>query len=124
MAYLQTIKLVTGDTLPDLRFVLKDQSESPAGITFDVNDSTTWAPIDITGASVKLRVRKIGSTALDATISGVISDPENGVVIVPVTSDAFSVDGLYEGELEVTFSGGGIQTIYDLVKFKVRNDFD
>lgn len=124
MAYLDTIKLVTGDTLPDLRFVLKDQSEAPAGVTFDANDSTTWAPINITGATVRLRIRKIGSTALDATISGVLSDPTNGVVIIPFTSDSFSADGLYEGELEVTFSDGGIQTVYDLVKFKVRNDFD
>ena len=124
MAYLDTIKLVTGDTLPDLRFVLKDQSESPAGVTFDANDSTTWAPIDITGATVRLRIRKIGSTDIDATISGVLSDPSNGVVIIPFTSDSFSASGLYEGELEVTFSSGGIQTVYDLVRFKVRNDFD
>jgi hypothetical protein len=124
MAYLDTIKLVTGDTLPDLRFVLKDQSEGATGVTFDENDSTTWAPIDITGATVRLRIRKIGSTDIDAIISGVLSDPSNGVVIIPFTSDSFSASGLYEGELEVTFSSGGIQTVYDLVKFKVRNDFD
>jgi hypothetical protein len=32
--------------------------------------------------------------------------------------------GDYEGEIEVTFpSGGGIQTVYDLLKFKLREDF-
>ena len=29
-----------------------------------------------------------------------------------------------EGELELTLSGGGIQTVNDLIKFKVRSDFD
>jgi hypothetical protein len=124
MAYLETLKLVTGDTLPDLRFVLKDQSAGAAGVTFDANDSTTWAPIPITGATIKLRVRLIGSAALTSTLSGVISDGTGGAVIFPFTGNPFTASGLYEGEIEITFSDGGIQTLYDLVKFKVRNDFD
>ena len=124
MAYLDTLKLVTGDTLPDLRFVLKDASSSPDGVTYDANDSSTWAPINLTGASVALRIRLIGSTTVIATLAGIVSDPDNGAVVLPFTGNSFTADGLYEGELEVTFATGGVQTIYDLVKFKVRNDFD
>ena len=124
MAYLETLKLVTGDTLPDLRFVLKDSSESPEGVAYDANDSATWAPIVLTGAAVLLRIRLIGGTALTATITGVISDGANGGVLLPFTGNSFDNSGLYEGELEITFANGGIQTVYDLVKFKVRNDFD
>ena len=124
MAYLDTLKLVTGDTLPDLRFVLKDSSTSPDGVTYDANNSDTWAYIDLTGATVRLRVRLIGSTELVSTITGVVSDPEGGAVLIPFTGNSFDESGLYEGELEITFSTGGIQTVYDLVKFKVRNDFD
>jgi len=36
----------------------------------------------------------------------------------------FPSAGTYEGEIEITFSGGGKQTVNDLVKFKVRDDFD
>lgn len=124
MAYLDTLKLVTGDTLPDLRFVLKDASSSPDGVTYDANDSSTWAPIDLTGATVALRIRLIGSTTVIATLAGIVSDPEGGAVLVPFTGNSFGESGLYEGELEITFATGGIQTVYDLVKFKVRNDFD
>jgi hypothetical protein len=124
MAYLDTLKLVTGDTLPDLRFVLKDASSSPDGVTYDANDSSTWAPIDLTGATVALRIRLIGSTTVTATLAGIVSDPEGGAVLVPFTGNSFGESGLYEGELEITFATGGIQTVYDLVKFKVRNDFD
>ena len=124
MAYLDTIKLVTGDTLPDLRFVLKDSNAGAAGLTYDANDSSTWAPIDLTDSTPRLRIRKIGETTVSATITGILSDAENGTVVFPFTSDSFEEDGLYEGELEVTYDSGGIHTVYDLVKFKVRNDFD
>ena len=124
MAYLQTIKLVTGDTLPDLRFVLKDASQAADGMTYDENDSSTWAPIDLTDASTKLRIRAIGSTTITKELNGVIADATNGVTIFPFTGSPFTTDGLFEGEVETTFSDGSIQTMYDLVKFKVRSDFD
>jgi hypothetical protein len=31
--------------------------------------------------------------------------------------------GDYEGEIEMTFSDGQIQTVYDTLRFKVREDF-
>lgn len=124
MAYIETIKLVTGDTLPDLRFELKDSSQGAIGATYDENDSATWAPINISGATVRLRIREIGSDAIISNIQGVISDGENGVVVFPFTQDSFTASGLFEGEVEITFAAGGIQTMYDLVKFKVRSDFD
>jgi hypothetical protein len=124
MAYIETIKLVTGDTLPDLRFELKDSSQAAVGARYDENDSTTWAPLDITDASVRLRIREIGSDVIISNIQGVLSDPTNGAVIFPFTQDSFTASGLFEGEVEITFATGGIQTMYDLVKFKVRSDFD
>ena len=39
-------------------------------------------------------------------------------------SDTFAEPGVYEGEIEITFSGGGVQTLFDLIKFNVRGDFD
>ena len=52
MAYSDTLNLVTGDTLPELTFTLKDSSAAASGQTLDANDSTTWAIIDLTGATV------------------------------------------------------------------------
>jgi hypothetical protein len=32
--------------------------------------------------------------------------------------------GNYEGEIQVTFAaGGGVQTVYDTLKFRMREDF-
>ena len=39
-------------------------------------------------------------------------------------SDTFPAAGLYEAEVELTKSSGDIQTVVDLIKFNVREDFD
>jgi hypothetical protein len=124
MAYLDTIKLVTGDTLPDLRFQLKDSATSPDGVAYDENEPSTWAPLDLTDATVKLRIRQIGETTITAEITGIVSDAANGIALFAFTNNSFTESGLYEGEIEVSYAGGGILTMYDLVKFNVRSDFD
>jgi hypothetical protein len=34
-----------------------------------------------------------------------------------------TVAGDFEGEIEITFGDGQIQTLYDVLKFKIREDF-
>ena len=52
MAYSDTLELVQGDTLPRVVVTLKDASEAASGATLDPNNSDTWAPIDLNGATV------------------------------------------------------------------------
>lgn len=124
MAYSQTINLVTGDTLPELTFTLKDSQSAASGKTLDANDSSTWAPIDVTGGAVRLRLRELGSTAVKSTLTCAITDGSAGKVATDFPAGTLDTAGTFEGEIEITFSGGGIQTVYDLIKFKVRSDFD
>jgi hypothetical protein len=124
MAYSQTLKLVTGDTLPELTFTLKDSQTAASGKTLDENDSTTWAPINVSGASVKLRLRELGSTTVKSTLTCTVTDGSNGKVATDFPAGTLDTAGTFEGELEVTFASGGIQTVHDLIKFKVRSDFD
>jgi hypothetical protein len=124
MAYLQTLKLVTGDTLPELTFTLRDSQTAAPGKTLDNNDSTTWAPIDVTGSSVKLRLRELGSTTVKSTLNCTVTSGIEGKVATNFPTGTLDTAGTFEGELEITFSSGGIQTVYDLIKLKVRSDFD
>ena len=124
MAYSSTIKLVVGDTLPELTFTLKDSNTAATGQTLDVEDSTTWAPIDLTGGTVRLRIREVGKTTVVSTISATLSDPENGVCTLLFPSGTWTTAGTFEGEIEFTKSDGNIQTVQDFIKFKVRDDFD
>ncbi len=124
MAYSNTLKLVVGDTLPELTFTLKDSNTAASGFTLDTEDETTWAPIDLSNGSVKLRIRALGSTTLTSTISATLSDPTNGVCILAFPSGTWTTAGTFEGEIEFTKSDGNIQTVQDFIKFKVRDDFD
>tara|TARA_B110000259_G_scaffold184949_1_gene233022 strand:+ start:1118 stop:1492 length:375 start_codon:yes stop_codon:yes gene_type:complete len=124
MAYSDTLKLVTGDTLPELTFTLKDSNTAAAGFTLDESDSNTWQTIDVTGATVKLRLRELGSTTLKATLTCVVTDGAAGKVATDFPAGTLDTAGTFEGELELTFSNGGVQTVNDLIKFKVRSDFD
>jgi hypothetical protein len=102
MAYSDTIKLVVGDTLPELTFNLKDSNTAASGATLDVEDSTTWAPVNLTGGSVKLRIREVGKTTVLSTITATISAPSAGTCTLIFPSGTWSTAGTFEGELEFT----------------------
>ena len=124
MAYSETIKLVTGDTEPMLTITLRDANTAAPGQTLDENDSNTWAPIDLTGATVRLRMRAIGSSTVKSVLTMAISNALNGVVTTNFPTGTLDTAGTFEGEIEITYPTGGIQTLQDLIKFKIRNDFD
>lgn len=108
----EKIKLVQGDTRPAIVCTLKDD--------------TTALPINITNATVRLKFRVSGATTLTATVVGAVTDGPNGVVAFYPASAPEMLQGEpgdYEGEIEITFSDGQIQTVYDLLKFKLREDF-
>jgi hypothetical protein len=124
MAYSETLNLVTGDTLPELTFTLKNSHAAAAGLTLDPNNSATWAPIDVTGASVKFRLRALGSSVVKSTLNCTLTNPTVGEVSTNFPAGTLDTAGTFEGEIEITFSSGGVQTVYDLIKLKVRSDFD
>lgn len=127
----EKIKLVQGDTRPQLRYV--------------VSDETTGAIVDLTGATVLLKFRAAGSSTLLFTLTGYLQggiEDENGVVTEQGVGETYAVPGSggrvafqfgagnldiapgqYEGELEVTFNDSSIQTVYSVTKFQVRAQF-
>jgi hypothetical protein len=122
MSYSATIPLVEGDTLPVLYLNLKDSNSAATGQILDESDPNTWQPIDLTGATVRLKIREVGSTTIKTTITGSVTDAVNGRVAFQWTSQALDAAGVYEAEIEMENSSG-IQTVYDLIKLRVRSDF-
>jgi hypothetical protein len=127
------IKLVRGDTKPQLKVV--------------VMDSDTGVPVDISLSTTVLYFRAAGASTLQATVPGTlvtgleVTDALTGVVTVNANapyditgsggrvvfqwgpSDLDCEPGEYEGEIEVTFNDGSKQTVYDILKFTLREDF-
>ena len=123
MAYLTTIDLVQGDQLPEIEITLKDSNTAATGQTLDPDDATTFAALDLTGGSVRMRVRQVGQTSPIDTLLGTITNATDGKVTFVFDSDTLSTTGVLEGEIEFTDSASRTQTVVDLIKFKVRSQF-
>lgn len=106
------IKLVQGDTRPAL--------------VCTITDDNTGLPIDLTGSTCRLKFRAQDSSTLQATLLGTLTDPVNGGVEFYWASVPTSLDGSegnYQGEIEITFPDGQIQTVFDVLNFYLREDF-
>lgn len=107
------IKLVQRDTRPQVRATLSYEDTDPA------------TSVDVTGGTPRLYFRRAGETVLLDTLVGVVLNGPAGQVVFdwnPTTLDV--APGQYEGQIEVTFADGGRQTVYDILKFVVRGEFD
>jgi hypothetical protein len=122
------IRLVQGDTKPALIVSLTDENSSE--------------PIGINGATVRLYFRALGDTTILATLTGTLLAGkvlEDGTINSASPFDTPGAGGRvqfnwgandltqpagdYEGEIEITYGDGTKQTVYDLLKFKLREDF-
>jgi hypothetical protein len=106
-----TIRLVQGDTAPQLRL--------------EFIDSYTGEPTNLQGATVTLHFRAVGSsTVLFSRNAIIISPASNGVAVLAWnTGDLDQAAGDYEGEIEVQLSNGVRETQFDTLQFVLREDF-
>lgn len=121
------IKLVQGDTKPIL--------------LVDVKDANTGLPIDVSTATTRLKIRMANATSIKDTIVGT---PLPGLTLADGTlntADPYDVAGFggrvgfawgessldtagdMLGEVEVTFTDDSVQSVYEVLKFKVREQF-
>ena len=107
----------------DLIYLVQGDVSRPQ-VQATITDENTGAVVDITGATPVMKFRMVGSTTLQATLTGIVTDGPNGVCVFEMTSTALSGDpGNYEGEIQITFSNGSIQSVYDPLRFRMREDF-
>jgi len=105
-------ELVTGDNKPDMEFTITNQQ--------------TGAAIPLTGHTVNFYLRKVagdGSIVNTGHTACTHTDATNGVTKYEWADDDLDDDGDYEGEIEITYSSGKIQTYPKLFYFIVRGGF-
>mgnify|MGYP001246032566 CR=1 FL=1 len=124
----EKIKLVQGDSRP--------------AIVCALTDEVTGAVIGLYTTTVRMYFRAAGEATILATLVGTLLPgfvEEDGTInySAPYTTpgaggrvqfnwgatDLNQPAGEYEGEIEITFADGTKQTVYDLLKFKLREDF-
>jgi len=129
------LTVVQGDTKPPL--VINLAQETTNYSTGLVTDS----PIDVSTSTVLLKIRKVGSNTLIDTITcinlpgfeyanGVVNltPPFNmpgkgGRIMANWKTNSLSVAGVIEGEVEITYPDGTIQTAANVVKLRVKPQF-
>ena len=114
------IKLVQGDSLPGVKFTIKDSKKAAEGQELDGRDSDTWAVVSLSGASVSATASLSGSTAVFDNIPCVAANPAQGTVILYFKDTLVAAtEGDYDIEVTVAYSGNQ-QTVYDFIPVSVR----
>ena len=91
-----TFYIRQNDTVPALEVFLKD---------------AFGAPVNVTGATIKfsMRVKPVGTVKVNAATAAIVTAGSGRVKYAWVAADTDTAD-TYEGEFQVTYANGGIQT--------------
>lgn len=110
---MEIIRLVQGDSKPIIILTLTDDN--------------TGLPIDLSAVetTIAVKFRASGSAVLLNTIAcSKTNGGSDGKVQFDFSGGVLSVaPGQYEGEIEITFSAAGTQTVYDVLRFRLRQQF-
>lgn len=107
-----TFRYVRGDTGPQIKLTLTEED--------------TGALVDLTGATVTLHFRAAGEDNVLFSRQFLISQDtaDNGEAVLQWEVGDLDVEaGTYEGEVEVVRASGLRETLYDRLKFRIREDF-
>ncbi len=91
-----------------MAFYIKQNDTRPI-ITATLIDGD-GSTVNLDGASVSFKMRKLGETVAKVDSSASVADASNGKVTYTWVALNTDTVGEYEGEFQVTFAGGGIQT--------------
>lgn len=106
----QSFKYVQGDTGPQLKLTLTEEDSGSA--------------VDLTGATVTLHFRAAGEDNVLFSRQFFINPDVAGEAILQWEEGDLDVEpGAYEGEVEVVRASGLRETLYDKLKFRIREDF-
>tara|TARA_R110000822_G_scaffold13977_9_gene49302 strand:- start:143 stop:469 length:327 start_codon:yes stop_codon:yes gene_type:complete len=107
-----TYQLVRGDQAPQIQ----------ARLTRD----DTGAIIDFSGGSCALKFRAKGTTTTLFTLAAadVGVNFAGGIAVFSFSGTQLNLDeGYYEGEIEITYESGAVETVFAVLDFYLRADF-
>ena len=85
-------------------------------------DSITYTILSI--ATILLKIRQFGGTTLKVSIPAYRTSPfTGGGIFMDFPAGALDTPGTFTGEIELTYSSGKIQTVFDEIKFEVRGEY-
>ena len=91
-----------------MTFYIKQNDTRPAITATLIDGDGSLAAL--TGATVVFKMRKVGETSVTVNSSATVTSVDNAEVTYTWSASDTSTVGSYEGEFEVTYSSGGVQT--------------
>ena len=107
-----TYELVQGDQAPQIQAVIKRADDGSV--------------IDFSGGSCALKFRAKGTTTTLFTLAAadVGQNFQDGIAVFSFSNTQLNLDeGYYEGEIEITYDSGAVETIFQVLDFYIRADF-
>tara|TARA_R100000541_G_scaffold58791_1_gene70594 strand:- start:177 stop:509 length:333 start_codon:yes stop_codon:yes gene_type:complete len=104
--------LVKKDTAPQIKATLTREDDGSV--------------INFSGGTCVLKFRKKDTTVILFTLSAanVGDNFQDGVAIFSFSGNNLHHDqGYYQGEIEVTYSSGVVETLFEILEFYIRDDF-
>ena len=110
----------------DVISVVKNDTGTDLTTTLTRNDSSD--PFDASGATVSLKIRKKGTTGTILSIPHDTNKSHRSLgqlvfSLEPFLTHASVAAGFYEGEIEFVLADNKVISAFDLINFKVRDDF-
>lgn len=103
----QIYRTTVGNTSPSIQVVVKRN-----GVVIDLTSATN--------VDLAIRRESTGLTTNTGHQSCTITTAASGIVTYTPQAGDFSFEGRYLGDVKVTFSGGGIEHIYELLLVLAR----
>lgn len=91
-------------------FFSKVGDTKPIRHVLERNTSGTWAAVDLTGASVRFLLATSGGTRLAAGAATIVGAATGGTVEYGWAAGGNTLAGSFQGEWEVTFPSGVIES--------------
>lgn len=107
-----TYQLVQSDQAPQVKATLTRQDDGSV--------------VNFAGGSCALKFRAKGATTTLFTLAAadVGDNFQDGIAVFSFSGTQLSLaEGYYEGEIEITYSSGTIETVYQVLDFYLREDF-
>jgi len=109
----------------DMIYLVKDDNGTQVECLITRED--TGAAVNIDGAVARLKFRKKRTTTILFTLTNTFTtsaDLVAGKALFEFSgANLDQPAGLYEGEVEVTFPNGNIETVFEIIEFQIRDDF-
>ena len=107
-----TYQLVQSDQAPQVKATLTRQDDGSV--------------VNFAGGSCALKFRAKGATVTLFTLAAadISTNFALGIAVFSFSGTQLAIDeGYYEGEIEVTYSSGTIETVFEVLNFYLRSDF-